>query len=157
MPKPTLSAAQSVIGLVAGIFSVVGGVYSGVQYFGRTPTQTGELVAVVRDARTDRPVSGSSVEILGVDDALLTTLAPGDSGQVRTRLREGLYRVRVTHPRYATDTRRIQVGAGQTAQISISLTPRGSGSGPPAVVAGTTRAVNEGVSAIRRFFETLAR
>jgi hypothetical protein len=156
MRKPTLSGAQSVIGLVAGLFSVVGGVYTSVQYFTRTPA-TGELVAVVRDARTDRPVTGPSVEILGADDAVLTTLAPGDSGQVRTRLREGIYRLRVTHPRYTPDTRRVQVGAGHTAEIRISLTPRGSGSGPPAVVAGTTRAVNEGVSAVRRFFEILAR
>ena len=108
MLKPTLSGAQSMIGLVAGLFSVFGGVYTGVQYFSRT-SETGELVAVVHDARTDRPLTGSSVEILGVDDALLTTLSPGD-GQARARLREGTYRVRVTHPRYSPETRRVQIG-----------------------------------------------
>ncbi len=156
MRKPTLSGTQSVIGLVAGLFSVVGGVYTGVQYFSRAPG-TGELVAIVHDARTDRPVTGPSVEILGGDDALLETLAPGESGQVRTRLREGTYRMRVTHPRYAPDTRRVQVGAGRTAEVRVRLTPRGSGSGPPGVVAETARAVNEGASAVRRFFESLAR
>ena len=156
MRKPTLSGTQSVIGLVAGLFSVLGGIYTGVQYFSRAP-ETGELVAVVRDARTDRPVAGPSIEILGVDDALLTTLALGDSGQARTRLREGMYRVRATHPGYAPDTRRVQVAAGGTAEIRIRLTPRGLGSGPPAVVAETTRAVNEGVTAVRRFFQSLAR
>ena len=157
MRKPTMSGTQSVIGLLAGIFSVVSGVYAGVQYFTRVPG-TGEVVAVVHDARTDRPVVGPSVEILGMDEALLTTLAPGDSGQARTRLREGTYRLRVTHPRYAPDTRRIRVGAGETAEIRIQLTPRGSSSsGPPAVVSDTTRTVNDGVKAVRRFFEGLGR
>ena len=156
MRMSTLSSTQAVIGLVASFFSVVGGVYSGVQYFSRAQ-QTGELVAVVQDARTDRPVAGPRVEVLSVDDALLTTLAPGDSGRARTRLREGTYRLRVTHPRYASDTRRIQVGSGQTAEIWIRLTPRGPGSGAPAVVGETTRAVTEGVSTVRRFFESLAR
>ena len=89
--------------------------------------------------------------------ALLTTLAAGDSGQARTRLREGTYRVRVTHPRYTPDTRRVHVGAGETAEVRIQLTPRGPSSGPPAVVSETTRTVHEGVRAVRRFFEGLAR
>lgn len=156
MLKPTLSGAQSVIGLLAGIFSVVGGVYTGVQFLHR-PSDTGELVAVVRDARTDRPVMGPNVEILGADDAIVTSLGAGESGQVRTRLREGTYRVRITHPRYAPDTRRVQVGAGRTAELRIQLTPRPPGSGPPAVVTGATRAVNEGVGVVRHILEILGR
>jgi Carboxypeptidase regulatory-like domain len=156
MRKPTLSGTQSVIGLVAGLFSVFGGVYTGVQYFAR-PSGTGEVVAVVHDARTGRPVTAPSVEILGNDDALLTTLVAGDSGEARTRLREGTYRLRITHPRYAPDTRRVRVGAGETAEIRIQLAPRGPSSGPPAVVSEATRTVNEGVRAVRRFFEGIAR
>src|SRR5262249_33278935 len=142
MLKPTLSGMQSVIGLLAGIFSVVGGVYTGVQYFHRAQ-DTGELVTFIHDARTDRPVTGPNIEVLGTDDAIVTTLGAGDSGQVRARLREGTYRVRVTHPRYAPDTRRVQGGAGQTAELRIQLTPRPAGSGPPAVVTGATRADRE--------------
>jgi hypothetical protein len=156
MLKPTLSGAQSVIGLLAGIFSVVGGVYTGVQYLHRA-TDTGELVTVVHDARTDRPVIGPNVEVLGADDAIVTTLGAGDSGQLRTRLREGTYQVRVTHPRYAPDTRRVRVAAGHTAEVRVQLAPRGPGSGPPAVVTGAARTVNEGVSAVRRLLERLGR
>ena len=156
MLKPTLSGMQSVIGLVAGLFSVAGGLYTGMQYFTRAP-DTGELVAVVHDARTDRPVLGPNVEILGADDTIVTTLGAGDSGQVRARLREGVYRVRVTHPSYAPDTRRIRVGGGQTAELRIQLAPRGPGSRQPAVVAGAARAVNEGVGTVRRFLEGLSR
>ena len=156
MLKPTLSGLQSVIGLLAGIFSVVGGVYAGVQYLHRAP-DTGELVTVIHDARTDRPVTGPNIEVLGADDTIVTSLGAGDSGQVRARLREGTYRVRVTHPRYAPDTRRVRVAAGQTAEVRIQLTPRGQGSSPPAVVTGATRTINEGVGAVRRFFEGLAR
>ena len=156
MRKPTLSGTQSVIGLMAGIFSVFGGVYTGVQYFTRS-SGTGDIVAIVRDARTGRPVPGPSVEILGEDDALVTTLVPGDSGQAQTRLREGTYRLRITHSRYASDTRRVRVGAGETAEVRVQLSPRLTSSSPPAVMSETTRTVGEGVRAVRRFFEGIAR
>src|SRR5262245_39068752 len=155
MLKPTMSGAQSMIGLVAGLFSVIGGVYTAVQYFSRTP-ETGELVAVIHDDRTDRPVNGPSVEIHSIDDAVLTTLWPGD-GQARTSLREGTCRVRITHPRYSPETCRVQIGVCRTAEVWVRLSPRGSGSGAPAVVTEGTRAVNQGVSAVRRLFENLAR
>jgi PEGA domain-containing protein len=87
----------------------------------------------------------------------VTTLAAGDSGHARTRLREGTYRLRITHPRYTPDTRRVRVGAGETAEIRVQLAPRSTPSGPPAVVTETTRTVNEGVRAVRRFFEGIAR
>lgn len=152
MLKPTLSGTQAVIGLVAGLFSVIGGLYTSVQYFTR-PSDTGELLAVVHDARTDRPVIGPNVEILGADDAIVTTLGAGESGEARTRLRQGVYRVRVTHPRYAADTRRIRVGAGQTAEVRIQLAPRAPAPSPPAVVTRATRVASEGVNAVRRFLE----
>src|SRR5215470_6719128 len=124
MLKPTLSGMQSVIGLLAGIFSVVGGVYTGVQYFHRAQ-DTGELVTVIHDARTDRPVTGPNIEILGADDAIVTTLGAGDSGQVRTRLREGTYRVRVTHPRYTPDTRRVRARPDGGGPDPADPSPRG--------------------------------
>jgi hypothetical protein len=81
MRKPTLSGTQSVIGLMAGIFSVFGGVYTGVQYFTRS-SGTGDIVAIVRDARTVGP-SPAQRRDSREDDALVTTLVPGDSGQAR--------------------------------------------------------------------------
>jgi hypothetical protein len=62
------------------------------------------------------------------------------------------FRLRVTHPRYPVETRRIEVTAGRTAEVRIRLTPRGTGSAP---VVETTRVVNEGVGAVKRFFRGL--
>lgn len=76
---------------------------------------------------------------------------------MRARLREGTHRVRASHPRYASDTRRVRVGAGQAAEVRIQLTPRAVGSGPPAVVTGATRAVNEGIGAVRHLLESRGR
>jgi glycerol-3-phosphate O-acyltransferase len=54
-------------------------------------------------------------------------------------------------------TRRVRVAAGHTAEVRVQLAPRGPGSGPPAVVTGAARTVNEGVSAVRRLLERLGR
>jgi PEGA domain len=43
-------------------------------------------------------------------------------------MREGTYRLRVTHPRFGTEVRQIQVIAGQTTEVRLRLTPRAAAS-----------------------------
>ena len=61
-------------------------------------------------------------------------------------MKEGPYRLRVSHPRFATEVRQIQVIAGQTTEVHVRLAPRPTASplGP------AERAVNEGVDALRK-------
>jgi hypothetical protein len=80
-------------------------------------------------------------------DALVTTV-PSTGGEGRRQIKEGTYRLRVTHPRYATEVRQIQVVAGQTAEIRFRLAPRPSGS----PLAPAERAVNEGVEGLKKIF-----
>jgi len=81
------------------------------------PPDTGELVARVQEARSGAVVG-----------------------------KEGTYRLRVTHPRYATEVRQIQVVAGQSAEIRVRLAPRAAPASP------TERAVNEGVEGLKKIF-----
>jgi hypothetical protein len=69
-------------------------------------------------------------------------LKPNAGGRVTQDLREGLYVVRVSHPRYAADVRRIQVQPQQTVAVT-TLLRQGSSS-------ALDRTVNKGVSAVRK-------
>lgn len=136
----SFSRIQSVVATLAGIVSVGGAAFSVVQYV--RPANTGELVAIVQAAGSRDVVSGATVEVLTTQDALVATLTPDSAGRASQELREGLYVVRVSHPRYAADVRRIQVQAQQTIEIRTALR---AGSSSP-----LKRAVNKGVGALRR-------
>ncbi len=149
--KPSLSILQSVVGLAAGLISIAGATYSAVQLFKPGP-QFGDVVAIVREAKTDKPVADATVEIFTKDEALVTTLTAVDRGQIKQPLKEGAYRLRVSHPRFAAETRNLHVVAGQTTQVRIQLTQRVGGSSP---LGTATQAVNEGVGAVQRFIRGL--
>ena len=140
----SLSRVQATLGIVAALLSIAGALYG---YFrpGRTaPADQGEIVTIVQD-RAGKPVADATVEVLTPRDALVTTV-PSSGGEGRRHIKEGTYRLRVTHPRYATEVRQIQVVAGQTAEIRVRLGPRPAASplGP------AERAVNEGVEELKK-------
>jgi hypothetical protein len=144
-PRPfirslSLSRVQSVMAILAGAVSVAGAATSVVQY--ARPGNTGELVAVVRASGTQRGVADATVEVLTTDNALVAALRPDATGRVTQELREGVYLVRVSHPRYAADVRRIQVQPRQTVAMTATLR---QGSSSP-----IDRTVNKGVSAVRK-------
>jgi carboxypeptidase family protein len=136
----SLSRIQSVVATVAGIASVTGAACSLVQYI--RPANTGELVAIVQSAGSHRSVSDATVEVLTPENTLVATLTPDAAGRVMQELREGTYLVRVSHPRYAAETRRIQVQPRQTIEVKTTLR---AGSSSP-----VDRAVNHGLGVVRR-------
>jgi Carboxypeptidase regulatory-like domain len=139
----SLSRVQAIFGLIAALLSIGGALY-GYLRPGRAP-HTGDVVAIVREARSGKPVTDATVEILTSKDALVTTL-PATSGEARSQMKEGTYRLRVTHSRFAPEVRQIQVIAGQTTQVQVRLSPRAAASplGP------AERALNEGVDTLRK-------
>jgi hypothetical protein len=98
----------------------------------------------VQAAGSHRGVSDATVEILTMQDALVATLTPDATGKATQALKEGVYVVRVSHPRYAAEARRIQVMAQQTTEVRANLH---AGTSSP-----VNRAVSKGVSAVRRVF-----
>jgi len=136
----SLSRVQAVIGTLAGVATIAGAAFSLVQF--ARPANTGDLVAIVQAAASRRSVPDATIEVLTTQNAIVATLTPDATGRVTQQLTEGVYVVRVSHPRYAAEVRRIQVLPRQTVEIRASL--RAGSSSPIA------RAVNDGVSAVRR-------
>ena len=144
----SLSRVQAIFGILAALISIGGALY-GYLRPGRTQIpHSGEIVATVRDARSGRPIADAAIELLTTKDVLVTMLS-ASGGEARRQTKEGTYRLRVTHPRYATEVRQIQVQPGQTAEIVFRLAPRTTASSPanPA-----ERVVNEGVDSIKKIF-----
>lgn len=138
----SLSRFQTIVSTLAGVISVGGALFSLTQFV--HPANTGELVAVVQEAGSHRSVTDATVEILGAENTIVATLKPDASGRATHDLKEGVYVVRVSHPRYAAEVRRIQVQPRETVEIHADLH---SGSSSP-----VQRAVNDGVRAVRRAF-----
>jgi hypothetical protein len=136
----SLSRIQAIVATLAGLASVLGAAFSVVQF--ARPANVGELVAIVQAAGSHRVVTDATVEILTTQDAIVATLTPDASGQARQQLTEGVYVVRVSHPRYAAEARRVQVQPRQVTSITANLH---AGTSSP-----VDRAVNKGVTAVRK-------
>ena len=154
MFKGSISSLQSLVGVLAGISSIVGALYSAMQYAKPVPS-VGEIVTVVRAAGSEQPVPGVRIEVVTPEDALVATLTPTPEGEARQALKEGLYRVRATAPHFDPQARAIHVQQGATAEIRFALAqhvePSPSAGRKPAPLAPVTKTV----SAARRFFQRL--
>ena len=136
----SLSRFQAVVGTMAGIISITGAGFSVVQFV--RPGNTGNLVAVVQAAGSRGSVTDATIEVLTTQDAVVATLTPDSTGRATQQLAEGVYVVRVSHPRYAPAVRRVHVMPRQTVEMRASLQP---GSSSP-----IKRAVDGGVNAVRK-------
>jgi hypothetical protein len=129
--RQPLSTVQTVVGILAGLLTIGGGFLS---YSGfvstASPPQQGEIVAVVQD-RSSKPIPQATVEIFTPQDAIVTTLNVEPDGRLTRRLKEGRYRLRVTHPSFATAVRHVEVHAGQRSDVRIALAPPPA---PPRVI-----------------------
>jgi len=113
----SLSRIQTWVGLTAGILSITGALVA----FLKPAPDKGRLVAIVQDAKTDKAVSDATVEVLTPMDALITTLKPNHSGAAYCTLGEGRYRLRVSHPRYISEVRDIQLISSQNTEVRVQL------------------------------------
>ena len=150
-----LSRVQAVVGVLAGCLTIIGTLVS---YTGLTkppaPVQ-GEIVALVQLANNHKPLPGATVEILTAQDAIVTTLSPEADGRITRKLKEGRYRLRVTHPNLLPETRFVEVYAGQQSQVRLALVPRPAArpAARPVSVANVT--VVEQPGPVRKFFKDL--
>ena len=138
--RQPLTKVQALVGLGAGIVTITGSMISlvGLSFSAAAPTVAstqGEVVAIVHDAQFRKPVTEAIVEILTSKDAVVTTLTVEGDGRVSRRLKEGQYRVRVTHPKFATEARQVEVQAGQRSEVRVALVPRPLPPPPPPPVA----------------------
>ena len=143
----SLSRVQATLGIIAALLSIGGFLWAHFRPDKAVPPDQGEIVAIVQEAKTGKPIGDATVELLTPKDALVTTV-PSTGGEGRRQVKEGAYRLRVSHPRYTTEVRQIQVVAGQTAEIRVRLAPRPVASPQ----SPAERAVNEGVDTLKKIF-----
>jgi Carboxypeptidase regulatory-like domain len=144
----TLGKFQAIVGITAGFLSI-GATVWGILFATRAPAHTGEIVMIVQEARSDKPLAAATVELLTSKDALITTLVTTD-GQARQKLTEGTYRVRVSHPGFTTETRQIQVLAGHNQEIRIHLAQRPVGKATSGDRASPIDKATEGIRKLLR-------
>jgi hypothetical protein len=138
----SLSRLQTLVATLAGIVSIAGAAWSVIDF--ASGGNTGELVAVVQAAGSRRSVPDATVEILTTQDALVATLTPDATGRATRELQQGEYVVRVSHPRYAAEARRIQVMPQHTTELRTHLR---AGSSSP-----VNRAAKKSATALRKIF-----
>jgi len=124
-----LTKIQALVGVFAGLITITGSVLSLAGLHDRAPV-LGEMIAVIQDVREHAPLADATVEILTSQDALVTTLTAPSDGRVARRLKEGKYRVRVTHPQFMPQVRQIEVSSGERSELRVALAPRPA---PPVV------------------------
>jgi hypothetical protein len=140
--RVSLSRVQAIVGTVAGAVTIVGALFS-VSPLAQAFT-SGELIVTAQEAASHRPVTDATIEVLTAQNHLVATLKPDSAGYAMQDLKEGAYIVRVSHPRYAADVRRVQVFSRQTVEVRAALR---AGSSSP-----LDRAVNDGVRAVKKAF-----
>jgi hypothetical protein len=140
MRIPSLSKVQALVGTLAGMVSIAGAALSWAQF--DRPGRTGDVVAIVQAAGTRQAVADATIEILTTQNALVATLTPDATGRAVQELTEGVYVVRVSHPRYAAEARRVQVLPRRTVEVRASLRAGSSTT--------VDRTVNGAVNAVRR-------
>src|SRR5262245_6927616 len=115
--KVSLSRAQSVVGLVAGILSIT----ITLAAFLKPASDKAELVAIVQDGKSEKALTDAVIEVLTPQDALITTLTPNWSGKARYKMEEGRYRLRVSHPKYRSEVRDIQLVSNESTEVRVQL------------------------------------
>ncbi len=118
-----LTKIQAMVGVAAGLITITGSIVSLAGLHERPPV-LGEMIAVIQDMRERAPLPEATVEILTAQDALVTTLTAPSDGRVARRLKEGKYRVRVSHPQFMPQIRQIEVSSGERSELRVSLAPR---------------------------------
>jgi len=116
---------RTIIGFCAALISVGTFAYS---FFGHSLPKSGygELVTLVQDSKTSKPVGDATIEIVTDAGALLTTITSGSNGRAQHRVKEGAYKLRVTHPRFGSESRKVRVNGGETSEVHVALDPRPS-------------------------------
>ena len=146
----SLTRVQAIFGILAALISIGGALYGYLRPSKPVVPHSGEIVATIRDAKSGKAIPDAALELMTQKDVLVTMLsAPG--GEARRQTKEGTYRLRVSHPRYGTETRQIQVQPGQTAEVLFRLNPKATAT-PPSATNPAERVVNEGVDSIKKIF-----
>ena len=156
--RGSVASLQSAVSVLAGLVSISGAVYSAVRYVKPAPG-TLDVLAVVHSATGDRPLSGSTVQIVTCDDVPVAEVTAPADGHVRQPLHDGDYRLRVSAPNFQPQTRDVHLEAGAMTAVRFELaqeeTSPTAGRGRVARTSDGGRALSRGIGAAGQFFRRL--
>jgi hypothetical protein len=112
-----------VVALLAGMISIVGGVYTLKNNF--FPSQTyGGIEGIVRDEKLAKPLWLAPVEISASDGAVVSSVTTDKEGHYLVeKLPTGSYEVKFSAPLHKTQTKTVRIEKNLTASVHIDLVP----------------------------------
>jgi len=123
-PASHLHTLQVVVATIAGIISIVGGIYSLKTDLFQKPNPYGELTGSVRDIRLAKPLRLATVEILNDQAVGVGTLSTDDAGvYLFKELKEGDYLVRASAPFHLSEEKRLSIEKNRTSHVDFNLHP----------------------------------
>lgn len=125
-PKPPASHLHSlnlIVAMLAGIISITGGVYSLKNNLFSGPAY-GSLQGIVRDGKIAKPLLLASVEVSGIDGAVVNTVETDRDGYYQVeKLKTGNYVVKFTAPLHRVETKTIKIEKDLASSINVDLVP----------------------------------
>lgn len=111
---------EMIVAILAGLATFVVGFYTIKKELFKGK---GTVVGVVRDFRSQNPITEAKIEITDQNGQLLTTLKSGWDGEFTNELNEGIYVIKVFHPSYEPQISNINILRKETSKIEIALVP----------------------------------
>ena len=125
-PKPSVNHLQTfnlAVAAIAGILSIVGGVYS-LKTNVFASSASGSFKGIVRDQALAKPLWLSSIEVTDEKGHLVDSAESGEDGAYLIKdLKEGDYLVKVSAPRHANRSKPVKIEKGKTASVNFDLAP----------------------------------
>ncbi len=121
-PTTHLHIVNLMVALIAGVISIVGGVYSlRANIFSNAP---GIVQGVVLDEKIGKPLWRAPVELLDSDNSLIGTTDTDENGRYSFKdLKKGNYTVKVSAPLHAAQTKNVKIEPKKTSAITFDLEP----------------------------------
>ncbi len=131
---------QPAIAVLTGLVTLGGAAYSVIKYFAPT-ADTGQIIAVVQEAKSGQAMADATIEILTPREALVATLKSDSAGRLSYRVKEGTYDVRVSQKGYTTVTKEVQVTPGNRVEMTVQMRTTGSSGSPLKQIGGAVKKI----------------
>lgn len=123
LPGSHLHMTNLIVATLAGIISIVGGIYS-LKATVFSSQAYGSLQGVVRDEKIAKPLLLAKVEITTPDGAVVNTVDTNQEGHYLVEtIKAGNYLVKFSAPRHITQSETIKIEKNLTSTINVDLVP----------------------------------
>ncbi|HNV87094.1 MAG TPA: carboxypeptidase-like regulatory domain-containing protein [Candidatus Omnitrophota bacterium] len=123
-PVSRLHTLNMVIAALAGIISIVGGIYSLKVNFLSPKPVFGEVAGFVRDEKLGKPLRMATVEITDAGGAVINSLSTDNEGHyVLKELKEGNYEIKAEAVLHIVQKKKISIQGDKASSVDFNLIP----------------------------------